>query len=516
MIPVLTARAMRAVDRAAIRGGVPSLVLMENAAAAIVDEAASAFPEWRRVVVVCGPGQNGGDGLAAARLLTGAGTAVEIWSLTSPSAFRGDAAENRDLAMAAGLSISPLTSRAAWRGLAAALRRADGVIDALFGTGLSRSLTGPARRAVLAINASGRPVVAADLPSGLSADSAVPIGPCVRAARTVALGTPKTCHLFPPARDLCGKVVVREIGIPRLILLRQRSRIRMVEAADVRRLLPPRASDTHKGDYGRLAIVAGSRGKAGAAVLSARGALRAGAGLVTVFCPGSVASAVVASLPEAMTRELPERDGALALEAGPELRAALRDFDAAVVGPGLSTGPAIRAVVEEILAVRIPLVCDADALNAFPGRPDAFARRRAATVLTPHPGEAGRLLSTSASSVQGLRLETATRLASKSRSVVVLKGDATLTATPAGRVSVNPTGTPLLATGGSGDVLAGALGALLAAGLAAEAAAFSAAWLHGAAGERLAERLGDAGLLARELADALPEVRRLLRSGWDG
>lgn len=516
MIPVLTASAMRAADRSAIRAGVPSLVLMENAAAAIVDQALSAFPDWRRVVVLCGPGQNGGDGLAAARMLREAGVQVDLWSLGDPDAFRGDAAENRDRAAAAGLTISSLAARGGWTRLDAALRRADGAVDALFGTGLSRPLSGAARRAVRALNASGRPIVAADVPSGLSADSPVPIGPCVRAARTVALGAPKTCHVFPPARDFCGRVIVRDIGIPREILLRSRSRVRMVEAEDVRRLLPPRAPGTHKGDYGRVAIVAGSRGKAGAAALAARGAIRAGAGLVTVFCPPAVASAVVASLPEAMTRELPERDGALAPDAAAALREALRDFDAAVVGPGLSAGPAIRRVVQEILGTSLPLVCDADALNVFSGDPSAFARRRAATVLTPHPGEAGRLLSLSTARVQKSRRESATRLAGESRSVVLLKGDATLTATPAGRVSVNSTGTPLLATGGSGDVLAGALGAFLAAGLPAEEAAFSAAWLHGAAGELLEERLGDAGLLAHELADALPRVRRRLASGWNG
>ncbi|MEO8432615.1 MAG: NAD(P)H-hydrate dehydratase [Acidobacteriota bacterium] len=516
MIPVVTSREMRAADRAAVRRGVPSIALMENAAAAIVDEIASCYPGWRRVMVVCGPGQNGGDGLAAARMLSESGVAVDVWSLADPSGYRADAAENRDRAADAGLPISLLSVRRAWDRFAAALRDADGILDALFGTGLSRPLTGAAKRAVAAINASGRPVVAADLPSGLSADSADPIGPCVRAARTVALGAPKTCHVFAPARDLCGRVVIRDIGIPRDALPRRRPRVGLVEAADLRRLLADRPANSHKGDFGRVAVVAGSRGKEGAAVLAARGALRAGAGLVTVFGPLSVAAAVAASLPEAMTRALPERDGALAGEAAASLRRDLRDFDAAVAGPGLSTSPGARAALEEILAVRAPLVCDADALNAFAGRASAFARRRFATVLTPHPGEAGRLMSVPTARVQARRLETIRRLAAESRSVVLLKGDATLTATPAGRVSVNPTGTPLLATAGSGDVLAGALGALLAAGLPAEEAALAAAWLHGAAGQLLEERLGDAGLLAHELADALPEVRRRLRSGWNG
>jgi NAD(P)H-hydrate epimerase len=370
-----------------------------------------------------------------------------------------------------------------------------------------------AARVVRALAASGVPVVSADVPSGVSADVGAIPGPAVRAALTVTFAAPKLCHVLPPARGFCGRVVVRDIGISRELLETSggRASLRMPEMTDVRRVFTPRRSDSHKGDFGRVAIVAGSRGKAGAAVLAARGALRAGAGLVTVFGIPSVAAAVVASLPEAMTSELPERNGAIAAEAGEVLGKALRDFDAVVIGPGLTVTSDTRNALRAALRTALPMVVDADGLNAFAGEPAAFAKRsakRAATVLTPHPGEMGRLLSLSTRDVQADRLGAVRRLAKLARCVAVLKGEGTLIAAPSGPVIVNPTGTPLLAASGSGDVLSGIVGAFLAGGASASDAAWSAAWIHGAAGERLARRLGDAGLLASELADALPPQRR--------
>ena len=510
MIPVLDSRGMRRADRAAIQGGVPSGLLMENAASAIVDEIRRQKPAWRRAVVVCGPGNNGGDGLAAARLLSGAGVVPMIFTLRDPSRYSGDAAENAERARKAGLDLSSLEARGAWPRLRSALAEADGVLDALFGTGLTRGLEADAARAVREINASSAAVVAADLPSGLSADSGARLGPSVRARTTVALGAPKRCHVFAPARDFCGAIEVADIGIRRALLEKHGRRLRMTELDDVAALLPPRAGNSHKGDFGRLAIVAGSRGKAGAAVLAARGALRAGAGLVTVLCADSIEPIVVGALPEAMTMPLPETRGALSAEAAARIVEALEGFDAAVVGPGLTTSAGVVEVLRALSRTRLPLVCDADALNAFPGRPAAW-KRSAPTVMTPHPGEAARLVSSSTRRVQADREAAAVRLARGSRAVVVLKGEGTLVATADGQTRVNPTGTPLLATAGSGDVLAGALGALLAAGLAPADAAVAAAYLHGLAGEILAARIGDAGLLAGDLADALPKARVQVR-----
>jgi ADP-dependent NAD(P)H-hydrate dehydratase / NAD(P)H-hydrate epimerase len=514
VIAVLGSKAMRAADAETIRGGTPADELMENAASALVRALRRELPEGR-VAVVCGPGQNGGDGLAAARLLALAGHRVALFTLVEPAAYRGDAARNADRAAAVGLTATALTGAAGFRELARSLADCDGAIDALFGTGLSRPLAGAARRAAAALNASGRRVFAADLPSGLYADGGEAPSGAVRAWRTVAFGAPKPCHVLPPATDFCGRVEIADIGIPRSALERRAAGIWWTEEPDVRALLPPRRVEAHKGDSGRLAILAGSRGKAGAAVLAARGALRAGAGLVTVLCPESVADALWTALPEAMTRALPEQDGAVAASAAPEIARALREFDALVAGPGLSTGRDAAAALEAALDARIPLVADADALNAFAGRPGRFKRRRAATILTPHPGEAGRLLGRAARDVQADRFAAARTLARRARSVVLLKGARSLVAEPSGDVAVNPTGTPLLATAGSGDVLSGILGALLAGGLAARDAAVAGAWLHGAAAGSLTPRLGDAGLLSHEVADAVPGVRRSLHRGGD-
>ena len=491
---------MRAADAEAIRRGADPGDLMESAAEALCRDLREALPGARRIAVVCGPGKNGGDGLAASRILALGGAAPVVFTLRDPALYSGESADNAARARSVGLPVHALSGPGAHAALRRALGDADVVVDALFGTGLSRALDGAARRAVTAINAAGRRVIAADLPSGLSADRGELLGAAVRAWRTVAFGAPKLCHVLPPASGFCGRVVIADIGIARTTLARHARRLWQTEAADVLSRLPARPLDSNKGDFGRLAILAGSRGKPGAAILAARGALRAGAGLVTVFAPDSAAPSIVASLPEAMTEPREEADPRR-----------LSAFDATVAGPGLGTATETVEALERIVrTARLPLVADADALNAFAGRPRFFARRRAATVLTPHPGEAGRLLRKPTRAIQSDRIGAVRAIARASRAVVVLKGAHTLIGTPDGEVVVNPTGTPLLATAGSGDVLAGVIGALLAGGLSARDAAVAGVWLHGAAGERLEAALGDAGLLAHEVADAIPGVRRAL------
>ncbi|MDQ5858844.1 MAG: NAD(P)H-hydrate epimerase, partial [Acidobacteriota bacterium] len=269
---------MRAADRAAIRSGIPATTLMENAARGIVDAIAGHFPAWRRIVVVCGPGNNGGDGLAAARLLARRGHSIRVFILHDSRSYRGAAAINAERAREAGLALESLAKERGGGAFGKAAAEADGVVDALFGTGLDRPLTGLAARAVSAINAAGRPIVAADIPSGLFSDSAAVRGVSVDADLTVAFAAPKICHAFPPARGRCGTLVVHDIGIPKGMLARKSHRLFLATAEAVRELLPARDTAGHKGDFGRVAIVAGSRGKAGAAVLAARGALRGGAG----------------------------------------------------------------------------------------------------------------------------------------------------------------------------------------------------------------------------------------------
>lgn len=512
MIAILDSRQMRSADEAAIRAGTPSLALMERAAEGVAAAIRERGGGWRSIVVVCGPGNNGGDGLAAARLLS-EGFAVRLFTLADPETYRGDAEANARRAREAGIAPDSLSRAGGLDRLMRALDESDAVVDALFGTGLDRPLSGTALAAVEAINRAGRPVASADVPSGLSSDTGELFGEAVRADVTVAFGAPKVCHAFAPARRSCGKIVVHDIGIPRSLLEPAGHRLYLATAAGIRGVLPRRPPGAHKGDFGRVAIVAGSRGRTGAAILAARGALRGGAGLVTVFCPSSLEPIIVAALAEAMTRGLSERDGALGSAAGTELVEGLADFDAAVVGPGLGTAPETVVAVEEIVSrAEVPMVLDADGLNAFAGRARALSAGKGKIVATPHPGEAGRLLGCTASEIQAKRLESARELARQTSTCVLLKGEGSLTAEPDGRVVVNSSGTPLLATAGSGDVLSGLIGSLLAAGLAAPDAAAAGAWLHGTAGERLEGALGDAGLLAHEVADALPMVRRRLAS----
>jgi ADP-dependent NAD(P)H-hydrate dehydratase / NAD(P)H-hydrate epimerase len=516
VISVLDSGQMRAADEAAIRSGIPSLTLMENAAAGVSRAVRERFPHGGRIVVVCGPGNNGGDGLAAARMLRET-LGVRVFTLRDPDAYRGDPAVNAARARQAGLALESLSAAGGIEELSRALAESEGAVDALFGTGLSRPLEGMALAAVEAINRSSRPVVAADVPSGLSSDTAEIIGESVRASVTVAFGAPKVCHALPPARHRCGRLVVHDIAIPQSLLAPPGHPLELATEDGVREILPARDPGAHKGDFGRVAIVAGSRGKAGASVLAARGALRGGAGLVTVLCPAPLEAIVVAALPEAMTQGMAERDGALDSSAGEDLVRRLEEFDAAVVGPGLGTAPPTVAAVETLLArTALPIVLDADGLNAFAGRPGAFAGRPGPVVATPHPGEAGRLLGRSAKDVQSDRLSAVRELARLAGCCVLLKGEASLTATPDGRIVVNSSGTPLLATAGAGDVLSGLIAALLAAGSSDREAAAAGAWLHGAAGERLAAELGDAGLLAHEIADAVPRVRRGLREAGNG
>lgn len=517
--PLVSAAEMRALDRHTIESlDVPAELLMECAGQAVAAQAlrlrAALAPE-APLVVACGVGGNGGDGLVAARRLHMEGAPVRIWPL-APRRFRGAAAANWRRAQAAGVPVARAPS------LTGAL-----VVDALFGAGLSRAVEGAEAAAIRRIRAArergpGCRVLSVDLPSGLDADTGQPLGIAVAADCTLTLGLPKLGLALPPGRGLAGRVRVARIGIadaapdcaPGAELWTRR-------AAAAR--LPPRPADSHKGSFGHVLVVAGSRGKSGAAALAAAGAARIGAGLVTIACPESAHAAIAAHSAEAMSAALPETPaGALSLAAEREilaLAAALsprggRGGLAVVLGPGLSREPQSLELARRLaLRLRAPLVLDADAAVAFAGALPSLAARRAPCVLTPHPGEAAALLGVTAAQINRDRVGAARSLAGQSGAVALLKGAATVAAAPGRRSVVNPTGGPLLAAGGSGDVLAGVVGGLLAQGLDALEAAALAAYVHGAAADRLAARRGSAGTLAGELAAALPETLHALAQG---
>jgi NAD(P)H-hydrate epimerase len=510
----LTAAAMRRVDARTIdQFRIPGLTLMEAAGRGVADALAGEIPELAslRVVCFCGKGNNGGDGLVAARYLRRGGVDAHVVLLCSAAELAGDAAANLARAREDGVPVDAIDDARAWERFAIDLDARTIVVDALLGTGV----TGPARgliaKAIETINHSRATVVAIDLPSGADADSGTLPGVTVRAHRTLTLARPKPCLVLEPAASHAGSWRVLDIGIPDEAVAAETSDLHWFDADSALRLAPSRPADAHKGTMGHLLAVAGSRGKSGAAVLVARAALRSGVGLVTVATPRSAQAVVAGAQPELMTEPLAESPaGALGRAAAKTVLSFLAGKDALVMGPGLGTEPGTRGAVHALVArTTVPTVLDADGLNAFAQgeRPRAnLAAGRQALVLTPHPGEAARLLGTTTADIQADRLGNARRLAAKTGAVVVLKGRRTVVARPDGLASINATGNPGMATGGTGDALTGVLGALLARGLSGFDAARLGTYVHGAAGDLAAQRLGEDGLIAGDLIDALPDV----------
>ena len=499
---ILSAEAMREVDRCAIEElGIPSLVLMENAAIGVADAIGEVYEEAESAAIFCGPGNNGGDGLALARHLAVRGYDVQVFLVAGRRGMRGDAEVQLGICRRQGLAIQEVADE---DGVVEALeeaREADLIVDALFGTGLSKPLEGMLADLVQGLNDLPVPRVAVDLPSGLNGSKAEPLGPHVEADLTVTFAAPKIAHVFPPASESVGELVVTDLGIPPELVDEAEEEggpLHLLLGEELSGLLPERKPGTHKGDYGHALILAGSPGKAGAAILAVRAAVRSGAGLVTAAVPESILSVVDLGSLESMTLPLPAitLDGVLEAAKGKSVLA---------MGPGLGqedeTAEAVRSIA---LQVPLPLVLDADGINAFSGRAADLAGRSAETVLTPHPGELGRLLGIPTSEVQADRIAAARRAAAEAEAVVVLKGYRTLVATPGGEVHVNPTGNPGMATGGTGDVLTGLIAGLLAQGLGALDAARLGVYLHGLAGDLAAARTGEAALAAGDLLTYLP------------
>jgi NAD(P)H-hydrate epimerase len=508
---ILSADQMREADRRTIdEVGIPSIVLMENAGRQVVAAIESSYQDLdeRRVAIVCGRGNNGGDGFVVARTLHHRGVDTSVFLVGHAAEVKGDARINLDILGRLGVPVIEVADEGAWELHFSEISEHDLVIDALVGTGLKAPLAGLHQTVVGDLNASSLPVVAIDLPSGMSADSPDLIGDAVDAALTVTLAAPKLPLVLPPAEQRAGEVVIADIGIPMSVIDGlEGPRIDLLTRDQVRRLVQPRPADAHKGDFGRVVVVAGSTGKTGAASLAAMGALRSGAGLVTVACPRCCQAVIAASGLEFMTEGLDDTAAGTVHLSGAEAALAL-DADVIVIGPGLGRGEAVTTFVHEVFEKsEAPLVIDADALNAFAGEPAALVGREGrAVIITPHPGEMARLLGCTVDDVQADRLGLAADFARSHRVHVVLKGHRTVIATPDGRVFVNPTGCAGMATGGTGDVLAGMLGAWLAQLLDADAACRLGVFLHGAAGELADADVGEVSMTAVDLAEHLGDA----------
>ncbi|MCC7007285.1 MAG: NAD(P)H-hydrate dehydratase [Acidobacteria bacterium] len=507
---VLNSRQMREADRRTIEEvGVPSLVLMEHAGREVVRAMDAAFEDLadRRVAVLCGRGNNGGDGFVVARLLAERGIDVSVYVIGAAHEIKGDARVNLQALGQLDLDVVEVGDAATWERHAPDVLARDVVVDALFGTGLRGPVSGLVETVIADVNASDRPVVAIDLPSGLSADTAEVPGTAVNAVMTVTLGAPKLPLVLPPAERLAGQLVVADIGIPEAVIAAlDGPRVDVLTRAAMRPLIRPRAADAHKGDFGRVLIVAGSPGRTGAAALAGRAALRAGAGLVTIAVPRSSAAIVAALGAEYMTLALDEApDGTIADEAARTILAF--DADVVAMGPGLGRSPSVAAAVHALVERSdVPLVLDADAVVAFAGHLELLGGHRGPVVLTPHPGEMARLVGASIEAIQSHRVDAATDLATARRVHVVLKGHRTLVAAPDGRVAVNVTGNPGMATAGAGDVLTGMIAARCAQLHDVDAAARLAVYLHGRAGDVAADAHGQVSLIAGDIIEALGEA----------
>ena len=502
--PLPDASQMRAVDGWAIEAqGVPSLDLMERAGEAVVRAVERLRPDGR-VVVVCGKGNNGGDGLVAARLLRDRGREVSVLSLVAPDALSGDAREN--LRRLHGEPPVALVDGADGA-LASALQGSAVVIDALLGTGFKGVAEGAAAIAIDAMNDAGAPVVAVDVPSGVDASNGVVHGPAVRAAATVTFHSAKPGLWIHPGKEHAGAVETVDIGIPRGAP--EAADVGLIEPA-VLRLLPRRIASSTKFTSGHAVIVGGSQGLTGAPRMACEAAMRAGAGYVTACVPLQLQPILAsAGPPEMMTRGLAERDGALVAEAMDDVLSVAQRAGAIALGPGLGrTNGAVQLAKALARDAPLPAVIDADGLGAHAGQLSLLASREQPTVLTPHTGELGRLLGIDSEAVQSARLACVRRAAREAHAVVLLKGDDTLIADPRGLVAVSPGGSPALATAGTGDVLTGVIVALLAQGLSAFDAACAGVYMHLLAGRIAAVDVGcPEAVIATDVIAALPRAR---------
>jgi hydroxyethylthiazole kinase-like uncharacterized protein yjeF len=502
---------MREADRRTIEDvGIPSIVLMENAGRQVVAAMESTFEslDSMSVAVLCGRGNNGGDGFVAARTLIERDIDVAVYLFAASADVRGDARINLDVLRNLGVDVVEITDAGAWELHGREVLAADVVVDALVGTGLSAPLSGLYETVVADVNASPRPVVAIDLPSGLSADDHAVNGPAIDASLTVTLGAPKLPLVLPPGEALSGTLVIADIGIPASIIEDvEGSWVEILTKEAMRQLVQPRAQDSHKGDYGRVLVVAGSPGKSGAAVLAGLAALRSGAGLVTIATPVSQVPLVAAGATECMTLALPEDEyGHARLDALEQIV----EFNADVIaiGPGLGRTDGVRALVHAVAERSgVPLILDADAVVAFAGDPDRLVGRDGVDlIITPHPGEMAALIGLTTADVQAHRLAVARDFAATHRLHVVLKGHRTIIATPEGRSFINLTGNPGMATAGAGDVLTGAVAAWAGQLLDAEAACQLAVYLHGLAGDLAEADEGEIGMIAGDILSRLGEA----------
>ncbi len=503
----VTSETMRAIDSECIdKLGIPGLKLMENAGVGTVRfiERELGPQKDRTVTVVCGKGNNGGDGFVIARELRRSGASVSVYLVGHRDDVSGDARAN--LGRLGLENVVELSDGRSIAGFVEVMTKSDFIVDAVFGTGFNGVPRGLSGTVIGQMNACGRPVLAVDVPSGLNATTGIAEGECVNAAWTCTMGLSKRGFYIDHGRACVGKLHVVDIGVPRKAIEQVGVRENVLTMRDAAELLPPRPFDGHKGTFGTVVVVAGSVGYTGAAALTALSALRTGAGLVYLGVPSSLNDIMETKLTEVITRPLAETAArSLSPESLLDIRELLENAEALALGPGISRDQETQSLVRSIVAeMRVPCVIDADGLNAL--TPEGVGQRtgEAPVVLTPHPGEMARLAGCSIGGVLADREGVARATAVKARATVVLKGVGSVVAAPSGELYMNPTGNSGLASGGTGDVLTGIIAGFLGQGVAATEAAALGAFVHGLAGDLAAEALGEAGMIAGDVLDHVP------------
>lgn len=508
---------MREMDARAIKDfGIPGVVLMENAGKGATEKILTYFPDvvGDDVLIVCGAGNNGGDGFVVARHLANFNCNVRCCLLSDPSKLSDDAKVNFKVVKNMGIEVFILTEEEGLPNFLDMLYDAYLVVDAIFGTGLKKEVAGVYLKAIEAINKSGTNVVSLDVPSGLDADTGNPLGISVEADLTITFALPKVGLLIFPGADYAGELDVVDIGIPQSIYDEAKIDTFLIERWQIIDLFPPRYENSHKGDYGHLFVIAGSTGFTGAATMTCEASARVGAGLVTLGIPKSLNPILENKLLEVMTLPLAETEnGSLAHEAFGAIEKACERKTAIAIGPGLGLEPSTQKLVRDVIEkIELPVVVDADGLNALASNVEILLKRKSATILTPHPGEMARLIGSDTQKVKSDRIKVAKEFAKRYGCYVVLKGARSIVAAPEGNIYINPTGNPGMATGGVGDLLTGMIGGFLAEGMNPLESSIAGVYIHGACGDEAALKYGERGMLARDILNEIPKMLRSLEA----
>ena len=515
---LVTANEMQKMDRSTIESfGLPGRILMENAGRGATQFFLDQFKnaENKKIGVIAGRGNNGGDGFVIARYLAQKGISVTVYLLSEHQKVSGDASANLKLLSPLKVPVIEMPDAKSFSAHETAMRHEAIWIDAIFGTGLRSDVKGFFKDVIDFINRLNKPVFAVDIPSGLNSDTGQPCGACIRADATATFAFAKTGHFMFPGADYTGNLKIIDIGVPPHIAHDVGPLQYLLTPDLIRAVFSPRPSDAHKGHTGHLLVIAGSTGKTGAAVMTATSAMRSGAGLVTLGIPASLNPILEAQVIETMTEPLPETvNGILDDTSVNRIMDLLSDKKCLAIGPGIGTAPETQKLFKNLLQENTkPVVIDADGLNILAGHIEILKDLDTPVVLTPHPGEMARLISTTSANVQKDRIKCARDFAEKFNVHVVLKGARTIVAHPDGRVFINPTGNPGMASGGMGDVLTGVIAGFIAQGHQPELAAHAGVYLHGATADSLAKNKGPFGYLATDVMNLLPEVIKTLAGG---